>query len=139
MCRILEEIIRNHVLTSWLVYGDENTVVTLRFGSHAGCVQSGTIQDTEYGNVNRYVSGRYYMYRSKPPSNIKRDQERQHIWLNKGSGNNDTAVIYHTHEQCNTAFTKPNVQDSGTGIDLSQNHKVLLSSTMLLYESVCSS
>ena len=67
-------------------------MVALRFGSHAGGIHNGNIQDTEYGNVNRDVSGCYY--RSKPPSSIKR--ERQHIWLNKGSGNNDSAVIDHT-------------------------------------------
>ena len=64
--KVLEEIVRKHVLTSRLVYGNEQSVVTLRFGSHAGGVHNGTIQ--AYGNVNRDVSGWYY--RSKPPSSI---------------------------------------------------------------------
>ena len=103
-------------------------VVTLRFGSHDGCVHNGTIQGTEYDNMNKDVSGWYY--RSKLLSSIKMDK---HISLNKGSGNNGSAVIDHTHEQHNTVFSKPSVQDNG--IDLSQNHNVLLSSTLLLGDS----
>ena len=57
---------------------------------------NGTIrewQDTAYDNVNRDVSGWHSRSLSKPQCDIQKDQERQHVGLKKGSGNNDGAEM----------------------------------------------
>ena len=87
--RILKKIVGNHVLT---LHGECMNIKILwwHWNLAAIVIHNGTIQDTEYAMWPEMS----VTIVSKQPSSIKR--ERQDIWLNKGSGNNDSAVIDHT-------------------------------------------
>ena len=57
--RILREITKDHTLSSWHVYDEENIVVTLKFSGHIGSVHNGNIQ---YGfrNMNTGVHSKQF-------------------------------------------------------------------------------
>ena len=69
--RFIQDISIDHTFTSWRVYGEDNVTISLKF-----CGNSNS-NEPDLNIITKDRPIRHQQYRTKPPSSIRRDQQRQ--------------------------------------------------------------